>query len=154
MLDIRRREFLRVLGGVASAWPLMAQAQGTPVPVIGWLSVATADAQAVRVAAFRQGLAEMGFGEGVNVTFQFRWAEEKRDRLPQLAADLVAAQAAVIIASDGPGSARPALAATKTIPIIYQTGGDPVRDGLVASMRRPGGNVTAVRRSKDRGCST
>jgi putative ABC transport system substrate-binding protein len=88
----------------------------------------------------------MGYAEGQNVAFEFRWAEEKRDRLPQLAADLVAAQAAVIIASDGPGTARPALAATKTIPIIYQTGGDPVKDGLVASMSRPGGNVTAVTR--------
>jgi putative tryptophan/tyrosine transport system substrate-binding protein len=142
---MRRREFITLIGG-ATAWPLAVRAQNSPVPVIGWLSSATAAAQSVRVAAFRQGLAEMGYAEGQNVAFEFRWAEEKRDRLPQLAADLVAAQAAVIIASDGPGTARPALAATKTIPIIYQTGGDPVKDGLVASMSRPGGNVTAVTR--------
>jgi putative ABC transport system substrate-binding protein len=114
--------------------------------VIGWLSTASAQAQAVRVAAFRGGLGEMGYAEGQNVAFEFRWAEEKRERLPSLAAELVATKAAVIVASDGPGTARPALAATKTIPIIYQTGGDPVKDGLGASMRRGGGNVTAVTR--------
>ncbi len=148
-IQIGRRKLIAALGGAAAAstlWPLGARAQKPPVPVIGWLSTATAQAQAVRVAAFRQGLGEMGYAEGQNVAFEFRWAEEKRDRLPQLAADLVAAHAAVIIASDGPGTARPALAATKTIPIIYQTGGDPVKDGLVASMSRPGGNVTAVTR--------
>ena len=146
---MKRRDFITVLGGAAAAsslWPFAVRAQKPSVPVIGWLSTATAETQAVRVAAFRQGLGEMGYAEGQNVAFEFRWAEEKRDRLPQLAADLVAAQAAVIIASDGPGTARPALAATKTIPIIYQTGGDPVKDGLVASMSRPGGNVTAVTR--------
>jgi putative ABC transport system substrate-binding protein len=143
---MRRRDFITLLGGAAAAWPLAARAQEPAMPVIGWLSTATAQAQAVRVAAFRRGLGEMGYAEGQNVAFEFRWAEEKRERLPGLAAELVAAKAAVIIASDGPGTARPALAATKTIPIIYQTGGDPVKDGLVASMRRGGGNVTAVTR--------
>jgi putative ABC transport system substrate-binding protein len=142
---MRRREFIGLLGG-AAAWPLAARAQQPAMPVIGWLSTATAQAQSVRVAAFRRGLAEMGYAEGQNVAFEFRWAEGKREQLPALAAELVAAKAAVIIASDGPGTARPALAATKAIPIIYQTGGDPVKDGLVASMRRSGGNVTAVTR--------
>jgi putative ABC transport system substrate-binding protein len=143
---MRRRDFISLLGGTAAAWPLAVRAQKPAMPVIGWLSTATAQAQAVRVAAFRRGLAEMGYAEGQNVAFEFRWAEEKRERLPALAAELAAAKAAVIIASDGPGTARPALAATKTIPIIYQTGGHPVKDGLVASMRRSGGNVAAVTR--------
>jgi putative ABC transport system substrate-binding protein len=143
---MNRRDLITLLGGAAATWPLAARAQKPAMPVIGWLSTATAEAQAVRVAAFRRGLGEMGYAEGQNVAFEFRWAEEKRERLPSLAAELVAAKAAVIIASDGPGTARPALAATKTIPIIYQTGGDPVKDGLVASMRRGGGNVTAVTR--------
>lgn len=147
-ISLVRRTFLIGLGGAATAslWPAVARAQQPAMPVVGWLSTATAEAQAVRVAAFRRGLAEMGYAEGQNVAFEFRWAEQKRQRLPGLAAELVAAKAAVIIASDGPGTARPALVATKTIPIIYQTGGDPVRDGLVASMRRSGGNVTAVTR--------
>jgi putative tryptophan/tyrosine transport system substrate-binding protein len=145
---VGRRTVLTGLGGAAAAsiWPVAGRAQKPAMPVIGWLSTATAEAQAVRVAAFRRGLAEMGYAEGQNVAFAFRWAEEKRERLPQLAAELVAAGASVIIASDGPGTARPALTATKTIPIIYQTGGDPVKDGLVASMRRVGGNVSAVTR--------
>jgi putative ABC transport system substrate-binding protein len=147
-LSVGRRTFLTGLGGAAAAslWPAAGRAQTPAMPVVGWLSTATAEAQAVRVAAFRRGLAQMGYAEGQNVAFAFRWAEENRERLPALAAELVAAKAAVIIASDGPGTARPALAATKTIPIIYQTGGDPVKDGLVASMRRVGGNVTAVTR--------
>jgi len=144
-INIGRRRFVALVGG-AAAWPVAARAQQPAMPVVGWLSSATAEDQAVRVAAFRQGLAEMGYAEGQNVAFAFRWAEDKRDLLPQLAAELVAAQAAVIIASDGPSTARPAVAATKTIPIIYQTGGDPLKDGLVASMSRPGGNVTAVTR--------
>jgi putative ABC transport system substrate-binding protein len=144
-ITIGRRRFMTMLGG-ATAWPLVARAQNSSVPMIGWLSSDWADAQAVRVAAFRRGLGEMGYAEEQNVAFEFRWAEERRNRLPQLAADLVAARAAIIIASDGPATARPALAATKTIPIIYQTGGDPLKDGLIASMRRPGGNVTAVTR--------
>src|SRR5690242_4007717 len=138
---MRRRDFITLLGGTAAGWPPAARAQNPDMAVIGWLSTATAQAQAVRIAAFRRGLGEMGYAEGQNVAFEFRWAEEKRERLPALAAELVAAKASVIIASDGPGTARPALAATKTIPIIYQTGGDPVKDGLVASMRRSGGNV-------------
>jgi ABC-type uncharacterized transport system substrate-binding protein len=147
-IPVGRRRFLTGLGGVAAAsvWPPAVRAQKPAMPVIGWLSTATASAQAVRVAAFRRGLAEMGYAEGQNVAFAFRWAEEKRERVPQLAAELVAAGSSVIIASDGPGTARPALAATKAIPIIYQTGGDPVKDGLVASMQRVGGNVTAVTR--------
>ena len=147
-LSIERRALLAGLSGaaVASLWPAAGRAQKPAMPVIGWLSTARPEAQAVRVAAFRRGLGEMGYAEGQNVAFEFRWADEQRERLPGLAAELVAAKVAVIIASDGPGTARPALAATKTIPIIYQTGGDPVKDGLVASMRRVGGNVTAVAR--------
>ena len=104
---IGRRRFMTMLGG-AAAWPLAARAQDSSVPMIGWLSSDSADAQAVRVAAFRRGLGEMGYAEGQNVAFEFRWADEQRNRLPQLAAELVAARAAIIIASDGPATARPA----------------------------------------------
>jgi ABC-type uncharacterized transport system substrate-binding protein len=139
-----RRAFIKLLGGAPLVWPLAVAAQKRAV--IGFLSSNSLDHQQDRLQSLRQGLGELGYIEGQNLTIEYRWAEGRNDRLPELAADLVRRQVAVIVASDGPNTARPAYAATKTIPIIYQTGGDPVADGLVASMSRSGGNVTAVTR--------
>jgi putative ABC transport system substrate-binding protein len=142
---MRRRDFMLALAG-AAAWPLAARAQQPAMPVIGFFSPTSADASAYMVDGLRRGLAETGYVEGRNVTIEYRWAGGRYDRLPELAAELVRRRVDVIFASGSSAPGLAAKAATSTIPIVFQTGGDPVADGLVPSMNRPGANVTGVSR--------
>jgi putative ABC transport system substrate-binding protein len=144
MPDVRRRELIALLGGAAAAWPLAARGQQPTIPVIGFLNWGSARLSGRVVAAFRGGLAEVGYVEPQSVSVELRWADTQSERLPALAAELVQRKVAVIVAGGFGGPVLAAKAATSTIPIVFAYGGDPVKTGLVESFNQPGGNVTGV----------
>jgi putative ABC transport system substrate-binding protein len=141
---MRRRDFITMLGGAAAAWPFAARAQQAAMPVIGFLSGSSLKSVSNQLAAFQDALKEVGFVDGQNVRIEYRWAEQQYDRLPALAKELAALRVAVIAATGGTASNIAAKTATSTIPIVFITGGDPVQQGIVASLNQPGGNITGV----------
>ena len=143
-VTIGRRELLAALGGAAAAWPLAARAQQATMAMVGFLDAGSSGERSRQVAAFRKGLAESGYQEGQNVTIEYRWAEGQYEKLPELAVDLVRQKAAVIVTPLSVAATLAAKAATTNTPIVFSTGGDPIELGLVASLNRPGGNITGA----------
>ena len=140
---MQRRKFIALLGGAAAVWPLATRAEQPTIPIIGYLSSGSTDANAFMVAAFREGLREAGYIEGQNVAIEYRWAGDRYDRFPELATELVQGKVALIVVTGG-SAPLAAKAATTTIPILFLWGGDPVKMGLVAGINQPGGNVSGV----------